>query len=96
MEKIRMHYGRYKKHYPDCQTVAGSYDKYSRTIEVIIPEGRMKKNGVRGQQFYSFEFEFTNEEGTFKACYKAVSKENAIKRLIRDFKPINYEIIHRY
>ena len=93
---MRMHYGRYKKHYADCKTVAGSYDKNTRTIEVIIPEERMKKSGVRGKQFYGFEFEFTNEKGTYKVSYKATCKENAIKRLIKEFKPINFELLHRF
>lgn len=91
-----MKYSRYKKHYSDCETIKGSYNKYSRTIDVIIPEGRMKASGVRGQQFNGYEFEFTNSEGTFKTTYRAVCKENAIKRLIKDFKPTNYELIHIY
>lgn len=31
----RMHYSEYKRNYSDCQTVEGSYDKASKTIEVL-------------------------------------------------------------
>lgn len=32
---IRMHYGEYKRNYSDCMTVEGSYDKATKTIEVM-------------------------------------------------------------
>lgn len=31
----RMHYGEYKRDYADCETVEGSYDKRTKTIEVM-------------------------------------------------------------
>ena len=31
----RMHYSEYKNNYSDCQTVDGSYDKRTKTIEVM-------------------------------------------------------------
>lgn len=31
----RMHYSEYKRDYSDCQTVEGSYDKRTKTIEVL-------------------------------------------------------------
>lgn len=31
----RMHYSEYKNSYSDCQTVEGSYDKRTKTIEVM-------------------------------------------------------------
>ena len=31
----RMHYSEYKSNYSDCQTVDGSYDKRTKTIEVM-------------------------------------------------------------
>lgn len=31
----RMHYGEYKTNYSDCQTIEGSYDKATKTIEVL-------------------------------------------------------------
>lgn len=45
MEIERMLYRRYKTSYADCETVLGSYDKATKTIEVMLPEGR-KKNPV--------------------------------------------------
>ena len=51
METKRMRYAQYKKHYADCKTVPGSYDKADRTIEVLLPEGRVKPSGVRGEHF---------------------------------------------
>ena len=48
MTEERMLYRRYKTAYADCQTVPGTYDKATKTIVVIIPEGRMRKSGVRG------------------------------------------------
>lgn len=92
----KMLYSKYKRHYSDCKTVYNSYDKDKKTIEVIIPEGRIKPNGVRGKRFRSYQFEFTNNKGKFKTTYKAVCKENAIKNLVKDFKPINYKLIHIY
>lgn len=56
----------------------------------------MKPNGVRGKRFRSYQFEFINSKGTFKTTYRAVCKENAIKNLVKDFKPLNYKIIHIY
>lgn len=32
---VRMHYSEYKNDYSDCQTVEGSYDKRTKTIEVM-------------------------------------------------------------
>ena len=49
MEIERMLYRRYKTSYADCETVLGSYDKATKTIEVMLPEGRKKKSGVRGK-----------------------------------------------
>lgn len=31
----RMHYSEYKTNYSDCETVEGSYDKQTKTIEVL-------------------------------------------------------------
>lgn len=77
----RMKYSQYKKHYADCDTVPGSYDKVLKTIEVIVPEGRMKPSGVRGQSFHGYEMFMSDEAGqVFRACYRAVSEENAMKQ----------------
>lgn len=32
---VRMHYSEYKNNYSNCQTVEGSYDKRTKTIEVM-------------------------------------------------------------
>lgn len=77
----RMKYKRYKEHYNDCETVVGSYDKSTKTIEVIVPQGRMKKSGVRGQQFAGYAIWFIGKDGERYYCtYRAVSKENALKQ----------------
>lgn len=46
-----MKYSRYKKSYSDCETIHGTYDKETKTIGVVIPDGRMKNSGVRGQSY---------------------------------------------
>lgn len=32
----RMHYAEYKRNYAECRTVTGSYDKRTKTIEVLV------------------------------------------------------------
>jgi hypothetical protein len=82
MEKL-MHYSQYKKHYSDCATVPGSYDKASKNILVIVPDGRMKPSGVRGQTFKSYQIGLTDKNGKHGYCtYKAVCEENAMKKHI--------------
>ena len=39
---LTMKYSRYKSAYSDCKTVPGTYNKLYKTIDVDIPEGRMK------------------------------------------------------
>lgn len=81
MIQERMSYSRYKKHYPDCKTLAGSYDKISKTVVVLLEDNRMKKSGVRGKSFSGYELYFVDENGEIKYCvYRAVSKENAMKQ----------------
>lgn len=41
MEIERMLYRRYKTSYADCETVAGSYDKATKTIEVLRVKGKL-------------------------------------------------------
>ncbi len=80
MEIVKMFYRDYKKHYSDCETVPGSYNKANKSIEVIVPDGRMKKSGVRGETFKHLWFDGTDEKGkTIRVCIKAVSVDNAIK-----------------
>ena len=56
MTEYRMKYSQYKKHYADCKTVPGTYDTIEKSIIVLIPEGRMKKSGVRGQRDNYYRF----------------------------------------
>ena len=79
----RMLYSRYKQHYADCDTVIGSYDKSNKTIEVLIPEGRMKPSGVRGKTYSYIEFKGVEKiTGRLVRCtIKATCRQNAIKRL---------------
>ena len=84
MEIKTMHYSQYKNHYADCETVKGSYDKLCKTIQVIIPEGRMKKSGVRGKRFRGYQIGLTKQNGEHGYCtYRAVSKENAMKAHVK-------------
>nr|DAI94091.1 MAG TPA: hypothetical protein [Caudoviricetes sp.]DAV40294.1 MAG TPA: hypothetical protein [Caudoviricetes sp.] len=81
-----MLYRRYKQHFSDCDTVAGSYDKEHKTIEVFLPDGRLKPSGVRGQSFHWMEFTgVENATGRKVRCtIKATCLANAIKRLPTD------------
>lgn len=85
---IRMKYSTYKEHYSDCETVYDSYIKGNASVEVIIPEGRMKNSGVRYEHFSGYQF--TNEAGEV-VCYKAVSEENATKRVNKEFPNHSWE-----
>lgn len=42
----RMHYGEYKRDYADCETVEGSYDKRTKTIEVMTLVRKSAKNAA--------------------------------------------------
>lgn len=84
MTTKRMHYSQYKNHYSDCQTVPGSYDKVTKSVEVILPEGRIKPSGVRGKRFHGYQIGLTDKTGKHGYCtYRAVSEENAIKQHIK-------------
>lgn len=94
----RMLYSRYKKHYADCEVLEGSYnkpDEYTHpTVEVIIRNGRLKNNGVRGQQFKGYVFVSLDN---IQASYRAVSETNARKQLSRDYpNSENFELIKIY
>lgn len=75
-----MPYRQYKEHYADCETLANSYDSETRTIKVIIREGRLKNSGVRGKHFRGYAF-MTDIGKTL--CYRAVSEENAVKQMLK-------------
>lgn len=77
-----MPYARYKRHYADCKTVPGSYDKDYCTITVLIPAGRLKPSGTRGQHYRGYEMwcEDCYTGNKYRMVYRAVSEENAIKQ----------------
>lgn len=86
MAEERMAYRRYKTSFPDCETVPGSYDPQGKTIIVLLPAGRLKPSGVRGQTYKYMTFHGT-ENATGRRVYitiKAICRENAIKRLPSD------------
>ena len=93
IDKMRMYYGQYKKSYSDCKTVPGSYDAGTKSIEVIIPEGRMKPSGVRGQRFHGYELWMKRiaDGKSFRSEYRAVSEENAMKQHILFCKKEGYQ-----
>lgn len=44
---VRMHYSQYKNEYSNCQTVDGSYDKATKTIEVMTKVVRSFSRSAR-------------------------------------------------
>ena len=81
----KMPYKQYKEHYSDCETVAGSFERdmhQNSTIQVIVRKGRLKNSGVRGKRFYGWLIKL--DDGTVH-YYKAVSPENAIKQMKKEF-----------
>ena len=87
MTEYRMKYSQYKKHYADCKTVPGTYDTIEKSIIVLIPEGRMKKSGVRGQRYNYYRFSGVDQATgeSVEVTIKAICGENAIKQLRRDY-----------
>lgn len=75
-----MEYSRYKEHYSDCETVAGSYNSRYKTIDVIIRDGRLKNSGTRGMHYSGYQFKLSDGG---KICFRAVSEENAKKQLLK-------------
>lgn len=79
--EIRMTYRQFKTSYADCETKPGTYDKNTKSIVVIIPDGRMKPSGVRGRHFIGYQLWLINEKGEYKYCtYRATCIENAEKQ----------------
>ena len=77
----RMLYRRYKKHFSDCKTVPGSYNELDKTVAVILPEGRVKPSGVRGQRFSGYQLYFRDITGERRYCtYRATCLSNAEKQ----------------
>lgn len=87
MSEERMLYRRYKTSYADCQAVPGTYDKATKTIVVVIPDGRMKKSGVRGQTYHYYRFNGINRTTgePVEAVVKAICGKNAIKQLQHNY-----------
>lgn len=85
-----MPYRQYKDHYSDCETVRGSFRRTERgesLIKVIIRDGRLKASGVRWKHYNGYEFYFTDmtDGKEYRTCYRAVSEENAKRRLLKDY-----------
>lgn len=83
MTTERMPYRHYKTAYADCATVPGSYDAATKSIAVLIPDGRKKPSGTRGQSFRYMEFHGVETATGRAVCctIKATCRANAIKRL---------------
>lgn len=78
---VVMPYKQYKERYADCKTIPGSYNKSTGCIRVIVPDGRMKASGVRGEHFRGYELWMMDANGKkFYSCFRAVSEENAKKQ----------------
>lgn len=93
---VSMNYKRYKNHYSDCETVAGSFKRFDdgyTQIDVIVREGRMKNSGVRGQHYAGYEY--TNELGEVRV-YRAVCEDNADKRINKEFPGHKWECTKVY
>lgn len=90
-DRHTMRYSAYKKHYSDCKTVPGTYDKDLKTIDVIVPEGRMKPSGVRGKRYMTIWLMVGDDEGRlFKQGFKAMSLENAVKQAKKYYKYVEH------
>lgn len=87
MDEIRMSYRKYKQAYSDCKTVPGSYDAGAKTILVLIPEGRMKKSGVRGEKFKYMRFTGTDTETgkNVSVIIKAINVDTATRQLQKNY-----------
>ena len=91
MQEVKMKYRDYKQHYADCDNL-GDYDKSSKTITVLVPDGRMKESGVRGKSFHYYELNGV-DNGTNRSVripFKAVPSETAKKQ--GDFSPCFIEL----
>lgn len=81
---MTLDYARYKKHYSDCERVAGSYRAYGKNneiqlVDVIVRDGRLVKSGVRGKHYslYCF-YDIETESGKDLV---AISETTARRRL---------------
>lgn len=83
---IRMPYARFKQHYADCATVAGSYDAATKSIMVVLPEGRGKPSGTRGRSFLWLRFQGTERSTgrSVEMTIQAIDRQHAIAKLPGD------------
>lgn len=78
-----MTYRKYKTSYADCENL-GDYNPATKMITVIIPEGRMKKSGVRGERFCTIWLKVSVDGSKpFEQGFRAISRENAVKQAMR-------------
>ena len=85
---VRMPYREYKNKWADHKTVAGSYDKQDKTIEVIFSEEEMKAKTNLGNRYHlhAFYFKFDGVEEWVASIveFNAKTYENA-KRNARTY-----------
>lgn len=75
-----MTYRKYKTAYADCKNL-GDYNPVTKMITVIIPDGRMKKSGVRGERFCTIYLKVSVDGSKpFEQGFRAISHENAVKQ----------------
>ena len=82
---LTMLYRQYKERYEDCETLYNSFyrEEGKSYIRVIVRNGRLKNNGVRGKHFSSYEL--VNHSKGIKHTFYAVCKENAYKQAVKAF-----------
>lgn len=94
MKVIRMSYRDYKNHYSDCSIVSGSYRADTKSIEVEIPEGRMKASGTRGHRYLYLSFDCIRPDGSAgKITVQAISRETAIRQI--ESRYIGYQVDYK-
>ena len=87
MTERRMQYSQYKLHYADCDTLAGSYWDDNKSIVVLIPDGRMKASGVRGERYKTVYLNVGDDsEHTYRQGFRAITGENAVKQAKKYYK----------
>lgn len=93
-----MPYRQYKEHYPDCETVAGSYCEKTGKVDVIIREGRLKPSGTRGKRYGYWEFKYSENGKEHRIVYYAISEETARRRLEKEYpnKPWELGDVHYF
>ena len=90
----KMPFKQYKEHYSDCETLYGSFFREEYThravIDVIIRKDRLVPSGTRGRRYSGYQMQ--NEIGE-KTTYRAVSEENALKRVIKEHPEHTWECV---